>query len=93
MLRCEQATPRTTSAIRALFDAISPLNLLFLGGETPPCADAGDANDDGGVNITDGIHILNFLFLGGPDPFPPGPDTCGVDPTLDDLDPCLQTSC
>ena len=28
----------------------------------------GDANDDGGLNITDGIFILNYLFLGGPAP-------------------------
>ncbi|MGQ9590347.1 MAG: dockerin type I repeat-containing protein [Planctomycetota bacterium] len=28
----------------------------------------GDANADGGINITDGIYVLNFLFLGGPEP-------------------------
>lgn len=28
----------------------------------------GDPNDDGNVDITDGIYILSFLFLGGPDP-------------------------
>ena len=28
----------------------------------------GDSNDDGSVNITDGIYILNYLFLGGPTP-------------------------
>jgi hypothetical protein len=28
----------------------------------------GDPNDDGTINITDGIYILNFLFLGGPPP-------------------------
>jgi hypothetical protein len=27
-----------------------------------------DPNDDGSVNITDGIYVLNFLFLGGPPP-------------------------
>ena len=26
----------------------------------------GDANGDGGLNITDGIFVLNYLFLGGP---------------------------
>jgi hypothetical protein len=39
----------------------------------------GDANDDGEVNITDGIYILNFLFLGGPAPADPGA-SCGPDP-------------
>jgi PKD repeat protein len=28
----------------------------------------GDPNNDGTINITDGIYILNFLFLGGPAP-------------------------
>lgn len=28
----------------------------------------GDPNDDGAVNITDGIFVLNYLFLGGPAP-------------------------
>jgi regulation of enolase protein 1 (concanavalin A-like superfamily) len=28
----------------------------------------GDPNDDGQMNITDGIYVLNYLFLGGPGP-------------------------
>jgi len=28
----------------------------------------GDSNDDGKVDISDGVRILNFLFLGGPKP-------------------------
>lgn len=28
----------------------------------------GDANDDGSVNITDGVFVVNFLFNGGPAP-------------------------
>jgi hypothetical protein len=28
----------------------------------------GDPNNDGAINITDGIYILNYLFLGGPKP-------------------------
>ena len=27
-----------------------------------------DPNDDGAVNITDGIYVLNYLFIGGPAP-------------------------
>jgi hypothetical protein len=27
----------------------------------------GDTNDDGLINLTDGVRLLNFLFLGGPD--------------------------
>jgi hypothetical protein len=28
----------------------------------------GDANSDGEVDISDGIHVLNYLFIGGPSP-------------------------
>ena len=28
----------------------------------------GDANQDGRINITDGLFVLNYLFLGGPEP-------------------------
>jgi len=65
-------------------DAIFIIGYLFLGGETPPCLDAGDANDDGKLDLSDGIYDLNFLFVGGaapPEPFP----GCGVDPTEDEL--------
>ncbi len=34
----------------------------------PPRFRRGDPNDDGSVNITDGIYILNYLFLGGDTP-------------------------
>ena len=57
-------------------DGIFVLNFLFLGGPTPPCAEAANANGDAVLNITDGIYILNFLFLGGPPPAAPYPD-CG----------------
>lgn len=51
-------------------DAIFVLNFLFLGGATPRCLDAADADDksERAVNITDAIYLLNFLFLGGPSP-------------------------
>ena len=38
-----------------------------------------DADDNGAVQLTDGIFILNFLFLGGAPPSTPGLD-CGEDP-------------
>lgn len=44
------------------------------------CLEASDSNDDGNVNITDGIYTLNWLFLGGPIPPAPGPLACGADP-------------
>ena len=38
------------------------------GGPAKPTFRRGDANADGGLNITDGIFVLNYLFLGGPEP-------------------------
>jgi PKD repeat protein len=38
------------------------------GGVQKPQFHRGDPNNDGTINITDGIYILNFLFLGGPEP-------------------------
>jgi hypothetical protein len=63
-------------------DGIFVLNYLFLGGPTPACLEAANANDDALLNITDGIFILNFLFLGGTAPPAPGPagSPCGEDP-------------
>ena len=66
-------------------DGIFVLNFLFLGGPTPVCMDAADADDNGNVNITDGIFILNFLFLGGPAPPAPAAPTCGEDTTASAL--------
>ena len=52
----------------------------FAGGK--PLFHRGDPNDDGALNITDGIFLLNYLFLGGPAPADPGPPEapCGPDP-------------
>ncbi|HVR74085.1 MAG TPA: hypothetical protein VMT52_07130 [Planctomycetota bacterium] len=71
-------------------DAIFTLSYLFTGGRTPTCLDAADGDDDGQVAITDPIRVLGFLFIGGPPPPPPG-DACGIDPTEDDLGPCVYT--
>lgn len=51
-----------------------------------PCEDAGDVNDDGAHDLSDVIYGLSYLFTGGPAPLPPGPETCGLDPTADSLD-------
>lgn len=75
-------------------DAIRTLNFLFSGTQTVPCLDAADSDDSGEVNITDPIKVLNFLFSGGANPAPPGPFSCGSDPTLlDGLAECTYRSC
>ncbi|MEM7233194.1 MAG: choice-of-anchor D domain-containing protein [Planctomycetota bacterium] len=71
-----------------LTDAVSVLLFLFRGGSQPPCLDAADSDDNGTVNLTDAVYILNWLFRSA-DPVPdPGPTTCGVDPTPDELERC-----
>ena len=54
--------------------------------ECPPitCQSALDANDDGRVDIADGVWLANYLFTGGPPPPPPFPNP-GIDPTPDPL--------
>ena len=54
--------------------------------ECPPilCMAALDANDDGRVDIADGVWTANYLFLQGPPPPAPFPQI-GPDPTPDTL--------
>lgn len=75
-------------------DPASALAYIFSvpGSSTPECLDAGDVNDDGALNITDGIYMLYGLFVpGSPPPVAPFPD-CGNDPTVDTLD-CAHPFC
>jgi hypothetical protein len=51
-----------------LTSAIFELGFLFLGGPSPPCLAACDADADGQISIGDPILVLNYLFLGGPPP-------------------------
>ena len=53
-------------------DAIFLLNYLFLPmSDTPACDDACDSNDDGLLNVADGVYTLEALFNMGP--LPPVP--------------------
>ena len=38
------------------------------------CLEATDINANGGVDLTDAVHLLNHLFLGGPPPEAPFPE-------------------
>jgi hypothetical protein len=60
--------------------------LSFLNGFAPLCSrDAADADDDGEVSVVDAVRILAYLQGREIPPPPPGPETCGPDPTPDDL--------
>ena len=78
---------RVSSALD-ISDAVSLLDTLFRGAPGRNCQDAGDANDDGALDISDGVFVLLFLFGGGEAPPEPFPDP-GTDPTPDGLS-CLE---
>ncbi len=69
-------------------DPATILNHLFMGGEEPACYDAADVSDNGEIDISDAVQELVFLFRSGIYPPPPYPEP-GLDPTEDDLPPCL----
>ena len=73
-------------------DAVRLLEHLFLGGEETACADAADSNDSGALDVSDAVVVLLHLFGGTPRIAPPGPETCGEDPTDDRLG-CERSSC
>ena len=65
---------------------VAIISYLFLGEKKVPCEQAGDANDDGALDISDTVYTLSFLFSGGK-PIGPPVGTCGIDPTGHSL-PC-----
>lgn len=76
-----------------LSDGVSILLFLFLGSEPPACGDAGDTDDSGSLDVSDAIGVFNHLFLGGEAPPAPGAETCGEDPTEDELDCAEYEGC
>ncbi len=75
-----------------IVDPVALMEFIFLGAFSPGCLDACDANDDGVIDNTDVIFLLSVIFEGdGPIPSP-GSDSCGIDPTDDDLD-CAESKC
>ncbi len=74
-----------------LGDALDLLGALFAGLESSTCQSACDGNDDGKLNLADGVYLISHAMMLGPPPMGPYPD-CGADPTMDDLN-CLLYSC
>ncbi|MEM7164222.1 MAG: hypothetical protein AAF581_02090 [Planctomycetota bacterium] len=61
------------------------INLFVIGTASLECMDAADADDNGFVEIDDGLYLADFLYAMGPQPPAPGTSTCGSDPTADGL--------
>jgi hypothetical protein len=61
------------------------MNYLNGFGPAPACPDAADANDDGQINLSDGVLLLSFGSVIGVALPPPGTEVCGPDPTPDGL--------
>ena len=66
-----------------LTDVVFFLEYSFLGGPTPDCLDACDADDSGVLSLGDAIALLEVLFIGA-EPVPPFPG-CGEDESVDTL--------
>ncbi len=69
-------------------DAIHTIGVLLLGEGPFDCPDAADADDDGGVTITDVINTFSTLLSGESFIAAPGPFVCSPDSTADDLAKC-----
>ena len=42
---------------------------MLLDGKTVfSCCQCGDANNDGGIDISDAVYLIQFIFAGGPAP-------------------------
>ena len=64
-------------------------NLVYMTGACPECPDptcekALDVNDNGLIDLADGIQLVNYLYTFGPPPAAPFPNP-GPDPTPDNL--------
>lgn len=71
--------------VLGIADPLNNLAFQFVGTYDPPCLDACDFDDNGILDIADPINNLSHQFLGALPPPPPGKDSCGPDPTPDDL--------
>ncbi len=76
--------PNEKEAYDGYGNAVLILDHLFGGVEAVACPDAFDANDTGGLDVSDGIFLLLHLYGAGRAPPAPGPDECGKDATPND---------
>ena len=69
------------SALLAVSVRRNGFRFLFQGSATPECLESADADNNGRIELTDGVNLLQFLFRNGRPPAPPGPpeELCGPD--------------
>ncbi len=67
-----------------LGDPVNLLGYMFNGGAPSLCEKNADIDDDGIIVLGDPVLLLSYMFSGGPPPQEPF-DSCGIDPTEDDL--------
>ncbi len=65
-------------------DTVYTLFYLFVEEKDPPCEDAVDFDDSGGIDVTDAIDLLRYLFIDGEPPEKPFP-VFEADPSPDPL--------
>lgn len=65
-----------------VLDAIRVFMAVTESGSRLECADSADFDDDGTVQLLDGVLLLRFIFAAGAAPPEPYPG-CGSDPTTD----------
>ncbi len=75
-----------------LLDVLAILKHLFKNGPSPGCRKAGDVDDNGRLNLSDAIFLANYLFQQG-GPLPQPNESCGVDPTPDNLNCEVYPAC
>ena len=76
-----------------LLDAVAVFRTLF-SAMSIPCEDSADIDDNGEIEISDGVGIMTYVFLQGKSPASPFP-FCGLDVKEDELSclgavPCVQ---
>ncbi|MDE0959407.1 MAG: hypothetical protein OSB09_01355 [Planctomycetota bacterium] len=75
-----------------LGDSVNLLSYMFSGGAASLCEKVADIDDNGIIVLGDPILLLSYMFSGGPPPQAPF-ETCGIDPTEDDLTCEVFDSC
>ena len=74
-------------------DAVVIIQYVIMNIPAPfDCDDIFDANDNGMLELGDGLMLLNYLFMRGPTLAMPFRE-CGSDATDDTLDTCVESNC